>query len=193
MIFSILKTQPARLLEIVGAMPAWTWTLFAVLLVIGLAQLRTRTMTVRRAWSISLLLAGMGLAGLLYSFRSSPDVNGGTAVWIAVAIVGMQLFARLPARARAPLDRGAPAGAADVEGSWLPLALIVFAIASRYIATLEIIVNPAALQDGTFVLAMSAIYGVASAGFLGRARAVSRAIAAVSPADGRSTAARAPT
>jgi hypothetical protein len=179
MLITILRTHPERLLDIVAATPWWTWALFAGLLAIGSLQVRPRVMTARRTWSISLLLAGMGLAGLLYSFRASPHVNAGTAVWVALSFAGMLLFARLDVRVRPTHAAGAPEGSVEVEGSWLPLGLIVFAIASRYLATLEIILSPAALQDAAFVLAMSAIYGIVSAGFLGRARAASRAIVGI--------------
>jgi hypothetical protein len=175
MVFQWITTHPERLPQLLTATPNWTWGLLLALIVIGAMQLRARVMTARRAWSVSLLLAGLGFAGLLYLFGRSEYLGEGVVAWVVIAALGSWGFSRV----RVVVRQAQATGAAEVSGSVVPLALILVAFVSRYAASLEIAMNPQVLHDSGFVLPLATTFGLVSGAFLARAWAISRAIRAV--------------
>jgi hypothetical protein len=56
-----------------------------------------------------------------------------------------------------------------LPGSWIPLALIVAVFLTRYVVNVDLAMQPALARDGQYTLIVSALYGLTSGMFIGRA------------------------
>lgn len=150
--------------QILSRTPTWVFALFVGLLAFGLMQTRTRT--VRRIPAL-LLPAGMialSLAGIQSSFGFAPLPMAAWAVALAVAaFVGYARFRDERVR------YDAMAKAYFVPGSWVPLAVIMAIFFAKYVYAVMNALHAAAISTTSFVVGLSAVYGVLSGYFAARA------------------------
>jgi hypothetical protein len=158
------RGTPAMILTILTHTPVWVFGLFAVLLVFGLRQTRSRRIGKRLAFVLPLSMIGLSLAGIHSSFGLSPLPVTFWAVGLAlVTVLGYRFFP----------DRGvvfeADKNAYFVPGSWAPLLVIMAIFFSKYAYAVARAFDAALVRRTVFVLALSLAYGCFSGYFSSRA------------------------
>jgi len=117
------------LLQIVQHTPLWVWGLLAVLVALGLSQVRTREVSMVRMTILPLVLLALSFSGVVSTFAHATIAILAWAVGVTAAIALGRPFMKV---------RGASwsseTGLLHVPGSWLPLALIVILFLIKYAA-----------------------------------------------------------
>lgn len=152
------------LLQILQRTPPWVFALFVVLVLFGLLQTRTREITVARITTLPLVLIGLSLAGIAGTFGANPTA---LAAWLA-ALAGAVLLNRAvkwPRRVTYVADTRRFL----VEGSWLPLAVMMLIFFTRYAVAVTLAMRPALATAPWLPIAVSFAYGLMSGAFLARA------------------------
>lgn len=157
---------------ILGHAPLWVWVLLKMLLMLGLAQARDRT--VSRTLALA-LPAVMAVLSLLAAETGLGRPAATAAAWVAGAFA-----AAVAARAigwPAGVRLHAPSGRVFIPGSWVPLGLFLglfvlkFFVGASQGMHLPLVSNPA------FAPGMGFAYGAFSGVFLARGWAVLEAAA----------------
>ena len=151
-------------IAIVQHTPVWVWGLLAALVAAGVAQTRSREVSLLRITLLPLVLLGLSLTGVFGAFGHRP-------IALAAWLVGVG--AALSLARRAVAVRGASwsaeSGLLHVPGSWLPLALMIGLFAIKYCAGASLALFPSLASDAAFAGACSLAYGSFSGLFLARA------------------------
>lgn len=123
--------------------PLWAWAVLAVLIAIGVVQLRDRTVNWTRLMVMPVVVLGLAVSGLTSIGVTSPALAGlaGGAVLGAVASIAAER------RDRAVQTRR---GEVRVRGEWLTLAALLGAFLTRYISIVVGILEPTAIDDAAF-------------------------------------------
>lgn len=155
MIISILKFTPP-----------WVWLLLAALLALGVAQLRSRSLTRNRLLALPGAMLALGLLSALPGFVHRPAT---ALLWVAAALAAATLGRRL-----APRDARYDASTArwHVPGSVVPLVLIVCIFSVKYAVGVAWALNPAWREATNPLAAVALLYGGFSGLFAGRAWAL---------------------
>lgn len=151
------------LIQIVLHTPAWVWGLLAVLVALGLSQVRDRQLSALRIAILPLVMVALSLSGVLTAFGHLPVALGGWAAGLGLALT----FARSLVSVRGARWL-ADSQTVHVPGSWLPLALIVALFLLKYTAGVSLALHPALAHDAAFAGACSVAYGLFSGLFLAR-------------------------
>ena len=150
--------------RIVGNTPLWVWPLLLALLWLGFDQTRARVVGLRRILLLPAVMTGLSLSGAMTSFGAGPLV---LLVWSIAVCIGTGLAVKRPAVSLARYD---PATALfHLPGSWAPLALILGIFSAKYATGATLAMQPALAASIEFSTLVSAVYGVFSGIFVGRA------------------------
>ncbi|RYF35753.1 MAG: hypothetical protein EOO25_22055 [Comamonadaceae bacterium] len=103
--------------------------------------------------------------GTFSAFGASPQFGAVLAAWFGAAAV----VAALAAGTRAPATYDAATGRFFLQGSWVPLVLILGIFLTKYVVGVELAMQPQLARDGQFGVATGTLYGVFSGLFAGRA------------------------
>jgi preprotein translocase subunit SecF len=152
------------LAQIIIHTPLWVWGLLLALLALGLNQMVTRTVALRRTTFLPLAMVALSLYGTVSAFGTAPPV---LLAWlVAGAAAGALVLKR-------PLPPGTRFDAASrrftVPGSAVPLALIVGIFLVKYGVGATLAVQPALAHSADFRLVFGALYGIFSGVFAARA------------------------
>lgn len=149
---------------ILSRTPTWVYALFLVLLVFGLLQTRTRTVRKMPALLLPAGMVALSLAGIESSFGFRPVPLACWAIALALAaFAGHALFRDK----RVTYD--ATAGTYFVPGSWVPLAVITAIFFAKYVYAVMSAMDAAVVSTTSFIVGLSAVYGVLSGYFAARA------------------------
>ena len=167
MLIEIATHQPQMLVSIVRNTPPWVWGLLAVLLALGLGQLRTREAGLARVLLMPLGMAAYSVYGLASAFGGHPAGTLGAWLLAALLVAGASLLWR----PQAPAGVRYYAGQArfHLPGSGVPLLLILGIFFTKYIVGVELALQPALARDTVFTLQVAALYGLFNGVFLARA------------------------
>ena len=151
------------LYQIVIHTPLWVWGLLLALLALGLSQIITRTVGLRRTTVLPLVMVALSLYGTVSAFGAAPMV---LLAWLATgAVTGALVLQR-------PLPPGTRFDAASrrftVPGSVVPLVLIVGIFLIKYVVGVTLAMQPALAHEAGFRLAFGALYGAFSGVFAAR-------------------------
>lgn len=152
------------LLQILQRTPTWVFGLFALLVVFGLLQRRTRRISLARVTILPLVLIGLSLSGLWGTFGGNAFA---IAAWIAAVLAALLLnrAAKWPRKVSyEPATRSFL-----VEGSWAPLAVMMIIFFTRYTVTVTLAMHPELAATLWLPVAVSFAYGLMSGAFLARA------------------------
>jgi hypothetical protein len=152
------------ILQILQRTPPWVFALFAVLLVLGAMQSRTRDIGRARVALMPAIFLPLSLWGIWTAF--GPEVFA-FAAWLAAvsAAVLINRYARSPRQVSyAPETR-----LFRVAGSWIPLAMMMAIFFARYAIAVAMAMQPELKSMPVFVAGAGAIYGLMSGSFLARA------------------------
>ncbi len=152
------------LLQILQRTPPWVFALFAVLVLFGLLQTRTRQITVARVTILPLALIGLSLSGIAGSFGANPYA---LAAWLAALLTAALLnrAAKWPRKVSYASDTRRFL----VEGSWLPLAVMMLVFFTRYAVAVALAMRPELATASWLPIGVSFAYGLMSGAFLARA------------------------
>ena len=166
MLIQLISQHPEALGQIVKRTPIWVWGLLAVLLALGASQLRNRQVTLRRLVITPISMFVFALFGIVSAFGSSGQLGLVLAAG-ALAAGGMTA---LVMRA-APL-KGAQYDVAtrtfSVQGSVVPLLLILGIFLTKYVVGVELAMSPAHTHEASFALPVALLYGAFSGRFAGQ-------------------------
>ena len=166
------------ILQILERTPPWVFALFVVLVFFGALQSRSRQIGWARVAILPLVLVGLSLSGMWAAFGLEPLAF---ACWLAAIVLAVlvNLLARWPRR----VTYSAETRLFRVEGSWLPLTVMMIIFFTRYAVTVAMAMNPALHSSSGFAAGMSFLYGLMSGAFLARAlRTLRAAKPALAPA-----------
>ncbi|MGE4239197.1 DUF6622 family protein [Ramlibacter sp.] len=165
MLLQLVVNHPEAIVTIVRNTPVWVWGLLAGLLALGASQLRDRTASLMR---VSLLPLGMTVFsawGTLSALGASPHLANVLAAWLLAAAMAFSLL--VPGRAAAQFD--AARRTYRLQGSVVPLLLIVGIFMTKYAVGVELAMAPQRVQETQFALGIAALYGAFTGIFVGRA------------------------
>lgn len=152
------------MIQILLHTPRWVFVLFFALLALGVQQLFARQVTLRRVSLLPVLMTGLAVYGVVSAFAAQPLA---LAAWAAGAAAVTALVMRLPLSAEVQYD---PATRRfSLPGSAVPLALMMGVFFTKYAAGVTLSMSPQLATQATFAIGLSAVYGVLSGLFIGRA------------------------
>lgn len=180
MLIQLVAQHPDMLLRIVRHTPGWVWGLFAVLVTLGLAQRRDRSVKLALVGLLPLAMSAVSLVGIASAFGRSPVIGYVLLAWL---LGGLLVAGATLTRPATPGSHFAAASRSfDVPGSWVPLALILGMFLTRYVVGADLAMQPALAADGPYTLTVGALYGLFGGSFAGRAGRLLRL--ALQPASG---------
>jgi hypothetical protein len=152
--------------EVVRHTPAGVWVLLAVLLALGVRQLRAHELGRARVLALPLAMGAFSLWGALSSFGVQAPV---LAAW------GLGLGAVAAWGPRWPREvRRVAADRYLVAGSALPLAAMLAVFATRYTLSVTFALHRDWAADAAVAIGASLLYGMLSGLFAARARHILR-------------------
>ena len=156
------------LLDIVTHTPPVVWAVLAGLVLAGLRQFKTQTLSVQRVWLVPMIVGVASLAGALRGFAGAGEWLTGAA-WLAGAAIGLQSnrWLDLPRRVSANAD-----GSFTVGGSVAPLLLFVGVFMVRYVVNVALAIKPALAFDPRAAAAAAIAYGLTAGLLAARSRKI---------------------
>ena len=149
------------LIAIVDHTPTAVWAVLAVLVLVGVRQMRTQTLSGGRVWLVPLVAGAASLAGALRGFGGADELLTG-ACWALGAALGLvaNRWLDLPRRVVANAD-----GSFTIGGSAAPLVVLVSIFLVRYATNVALAIQPALANDPAAAAVVAIAYG-ATAGLL---------------------------
>jgi hypothetical protein len=150
--------------QMIAHIPVWVAPLFLLLVAFGLRQALTQRAGMRRVTIVPLVLTSLSLIGTLSAWNSD-----------ALSIVSWALALAVSATwvLRRPLPAGTQFELAGqvflLPGSWVPLAMMMGIFLTKFAMGALGAINPTLLHSLPLMLGASALYGLCSGIFLGRA------------------------
>ncbi len=149
--------------EIIRHTPPWAWAILAVLIALGLRQMREHAISRARLTFAPLALGAYSLVGAASAFGWRAPVLITWAAGMAGAVAANRAL-------RWPRDvRPASEGGFVLGGSAWPLVLMLAVFLLRYVAGVAHALHPASSSAPGFALPMALGYGLLSGVFLARA------------------------
>jgi hypothetical protein len=158
------------LVEVVRHTPLGVWMLLAVLVALGLRQLRAHELGRARVLALPLAMGAFSLWGALSSFGVQAPVLAAWALGLGAVAAWGPRWPRQVQRVAA--DRYL------VAGSVLPLAAMLAVFATRYALSVTFALHRDWAADAAVAIGASLLYGMLSGLFAARARHILRSPAA---------------
>ena len=155
-------------LDIVTHTPTAVWAVLAALILVGLRQTRTRTMSAGRVWLVPLVVGAASLAGALRGFAGAGELLTGVC-WAAGAALGFvsNRSLDLPRRVSANAD-----GSFTIGGSIAPLLLFVGVFLVRYVVNVALAIQPSLSGNPEAAAAAAIAYGFTAGLLAARSRKI---------------------
>ena len=155
-------------LDILTHTPPAVWAVLAGLVLLGLRQTRTQTISTTRVWLIPAALGVASLVGALRGFAGAGELLTG-ACWAAGAALGFvsNRSLDLPRRVSANAD-----GSFTIGGSIAPLLLFVGVFLVRYVVNVALAISPALASNPTAAVAAAVAYGFTAGLLAARSRKI---------------------
>jgi hypothetical protein len=167
MLIPMLVQQPQMLVTVLKSTPRFVWILLAVLVSIGVSQMRDREASLLRVAFMPVVMTGFGIWGMTAGFGASPMFGYAMLMWMLALSVSFAVVGTM--RAPAGTQFHPATRTFFLPGSWAPLLLIVGIFLTRYVVNVDLAMQPALARDGEYTLIVSAVYGLCSGIFIGRA------------------------
>jgi hypothetical protein len=152
------------LLQILGNTPLSVWGLLLGLIALGVSQLFTRTVRLRRIALMPIAMAGLSIYGTVSTFGGAPEV---LISWLAAAWAAVWAAWQLPMSPAIRYDSSMRQF--TLPGSWMPLMSIIGIFLVKYIAGVALAMQPALAHNAAFGLVVAFLYGAFSGIFIARA------------------------
>jgi hypothetical protein len=156
------------LIAIVDHTPTAVWVVLAVLVLVGLRQTRTQTLSGGRVWLVPLVAGAASLAGALRGFGGAGELLTG-ACWAIGAALGFAANRSLdlPRRVVANAD-----GSFTIGGSIAPLFLLVGIFLVRYATNVALAIQPALSNNPAAAAVVAIAYGLTAGLLAARSRKI---------------------
>jgi hypothetical protein len=156
------------LLAILAHTPTAVWAALAVLVLVGLRQMRAQTLSGGRVWLVPLVAGVASLAGALRGFGGAGELLTG-ACWAIGAGLGFAANRSLdlPRRVVANAD-----GSFTIGGSIAPLLLLLGIFFVRYATNVALAIQPALSNDPLAAAVVAVAYGLTAGLLAARSRKV---------------------
>lgn len=151
------------LFDILRHTPAWVWGLFILLLALGLAQTRERSISLGRVVTLPLAMSLFAMFGHASVFRASPWT---WVLWLSAAAASAAWFATSDVPAGQRFD--ARTRLVHMPGSWEPLLLMMAIFSVRYAVAVALALHPQARGDLAVAAIVATLYGGLGGIFIGR-------------------------
>jgi hypothetical protein len=145
--------------------PYWVWGVFVLLLVVGLSQTRTRSVSRILVLVLPVVMVPLSFFAVAASFGIKPLPVIAWTLGIAAALALNSFIFHAPADVRYQRD----AGKFEIPGSWVPLILMMVIFLARFAIGFTQATNPALVGTDAFAGIVSAILGICSGLFIARA------------------------
>lgn len=145
--------SPDTLITIVSNTPLWAWAVLALLVAVGVRQLKDRTMSWTRLLLMPVVVLGLAVSGLL-------SIGATLAALAGIAVGGLVGAGAALLVERRDRPEKVQRGQVRVRGEWLTLAVLLGAFLTRYISIVIGTINPAALGEAAIQLAAMAATGL---------------------------------
>jgi hypothetical protein len=161
-------TAMNALIAILDNTPTAVWAVLAALVLVGLRQTRTRTLSGGRVWLVPLVAGAASLAGALRGFAGAGELLTG-ACWAIGATLGFAANRSLdlPRRVVANAD-----GSFTVGGSVAPLVLLVVIFLVRYATNVALAIQPALSNSPAAAAVVAIAYGLTAGLLVARSRKI---------------------
>ena len=155
-------------LDIVTHTPTLVWAGLAAIVMVGLRQTRTQTLSAGRVWLVPLVVAAASLAGALRGFAGAGELLTG-ACWALGAALGFasNRSLDLPRRVSANAD-----GSFTVGGSIAPLLVFLGVFLVRYVVNVALAIHPALSGNPGAAAAAAIAYGLTTGLLVARSRKI---------------------
>lgn len=150
------------LIQILTHTPVYVWAILALLVYRGVIALRTREVAVTKMFIIPAIMLALSLQDIHAKFGFG---GAAFATWLVVAVATTALVLRFGAARVSPATT---AGHVIVRGSAAPMAMMMAVFATKYCASVAVAMMPRLLADGSFSIALCALFGILNGYFLGR-------------------------
>jgi hypothetical protein len=156
------------LLAIVTHTPPVVWGVLALLVLVGLRQTRTQTMSAGRVWLVPLVVGAASMVGALRGFAGAGELLTG-ACWAVGAALGFasNRSLDLPRRVRPNAD-----GSFTIDGSIAPLLLFVGVFLVRYVVNVGLAIQPSLSGNPRAAAAAAIAYGFTAGLLAARSRKI---------------------
>jgi hypothetical protein len=146
--------------------PYWVWGILVLLIVLGVSQMRTRSVSRILVLILPLIMVPLSFSAIAGSFGIKPLPVIAWVLGIAAALALNSFVFRAPAGVRYA------AGKFEIPGSIVPLILMMVIFLARFVIGVTRAVNPALVATDAFAGTVSAILGLCSGLFVARAMKV---------------------
>jgi hypothetical protein len=156
------------LLDIVSHTPTAVWAVFAGLVLLGLRQLRTQTLSAARVWAVPAVVGAASLVGALRGFAGAGELltAGCWAIGAALGFLSNRSL-DLPRRVAANAD-----GSFTIGGSVAPLLLFVGVFMVRYVVNVALAIQPSLAGNPEAAAAAAIAYGFTAGLLAARSRKI---------------------
>ena len=156
------------LIAILDHTPTAVWAVLAVLVLVGLRQTRTETLSSGRVWLVPLVAGVASLAGALRGFAGAGELLTG-ACWAIGAALGFAANRSLdlPRRVVANAD-----GSFTIGGSLAPLVLLVTIFLVRYVTNVALAIQPSLANAPAAAALVAIAYGLTAGLLAARSRRI---------------------
>lgn len=144
--------------------PTWVWALLAGLTILGLSQVRTRTVSLQRVTILPLAMLTLSLYSTLSTFGLQAFV---ILVWLTSFALSLYLVLNISINSATRYDHNTQQ--LYVPGSWVPLGLILGIFICKYVVGAGTAMQAELAHNTTFSLSFASLFGGFSGIFLGRA------------------------
>lgn len=152
------------ILQILERTPPWVFVLFAVLVVLGATQRRTRELGRPRVALLPAIFLPLSLVAVGAAFGAEPLAYAGWLCGVGAVVLANRRMGWPREVSYAPATR-----LFRVQGSWSPLALMMAIFFTRYAVAVATAMQPALQASPAFAAAVGFAYGALSGAFLARA------------------------
>jgi hypothetical protein len=161
------------ILQILSRTPLWVFALFALLVALGLQQSRPREIGRTRVAVLPAIFLPLSLLGVWNAFGAEALAFAGWLAGVGAALLANR-YAGLPRK----VSYAGETRRFRLEGSWVPLGMMMAIFFLRYAIAVSIAMRPALTAAPAFIAAVGFAYGLISGSFLARAL---RTLAAARP------------
>ena len=144
--------------------PKWVYLLFATLLWLGAKQLLAGSVSLARVTLMPIAMTGLAVAGIAAAFGDAPLA---LLVWCCAALVSLGFVMQRSVAATTRYD--AAARRFQHAGSAVPLLLMMGIFFTKYSVGVLLAMHPELAREPGFALGISALYGLFTGVFTGRA------------------------
>jgi hypothetical protein len=158
------------LIEIIKNTPVWVFMLFSVLLWLGLNQSKTRTIKITTSLILPCIMLILSLHSILTVF---PDKFFNLALWLSTMLIACYIGLKLNI---VNVNYRKPDKHIEIEGSWLPLILIIFLFITKYTVGVLHSLHSDIIAEPSFIIIICGLLGLFNGLFTSRGLIILKSI-----------------